>query len=173
MIIIIIYIVSDMRHHNQVEAILQEWELLTLQGNQHFYHQAWRDAYISYLRSLEIAERGLNFSRNKQGWRALRFFVLASQNVAHVCEKMGRVKDAQHYLCHAHYVLLGLIDFSKTRDQMFESASMEVNATLAALHEFLSRCSKHKLLNSIQHETKQILQQCEGRDEYASHYFCA
>lgn len=173
MIIIIIYAVIDMQHHNQVETILQEWELFTLQGNQYFYHQAWRDAYRSYLRSMEVAERGLRYPHNKQGWKTLHFFVLASQNVAHVCEKMGKHKDAQHYLCHAHYVLLRLIEYPQTQDQLFQSASIELKNTLGALHEFLSRCAKCKLLSSIQYETERVLQGCARGEKHTHHYFWA
>lgn len=148
-----------MAHHKQLDSILQEWERLTLTGNTHFQQHAWREAYRCYMHSMELVETYLQRDPHRQAWRLVRFFVLACQNTAHVAEKMGKERDAEHYFSHAHFVLLSLINFSQTQVSIRQQALLEITSSLAALREFLLRKGKYRLVESIQEETERVLMQ--------------
>lgn len=148
-----------MEHHKQVEAILQGWERLTLQGNEHFQRHAWRDAYRCFGQSMQLVDPGLVNAGKRQQWRMLRLFVLSCQNTAHVAEKMGRDRDAEHYFSHAHFCLLSLITSPSTPQNLRQRALLEVTASQAALEDFLRRKGKESLLISIREETGRVILQ--------------
>jgi hypothetical protein len=157
MIIIIIYRVAIMEHHKQVEIILQEWERLTLQGNEYFQRHVWGDAYRCFEQSMQLVDPGLTNSGKRQQWRMLRLFVLSCQNTAHVAEKMGRDKDAEHYFSHAHFSLLSLISYPATARDLCQRALLEISASQSALEDFLRRKGKQSLMQSIREETDRVI----------------
>jgi len=148
---------------NDLDKVLNQWEFYTLKADRSYHSGDWNDAAKDFVRTVELLEPWLwNDPREKS--KVVRFFVLACHNTAHVMGKLGREKEAEYYLSHAHFTLLALLGGTERAvslhvPSLIQVVLMELKLTLNQLALYLRARNKFALCESIQEESHRVIRQ--------------
>ena len=151
---------------NDLDKVLIRWEFYTLKADRSYHAGELNQAAKEFAKTVELLEPWLwNDPRSKS--RIVRFFVLACHNTAHVMSKLGREREAEYYLSHAHFSLLGLLGAaqrpsSKHLPNLIRIVLIELKLTLNQLSGHLKSRNKLALCESIQEESERVIRQSCG-----------
>lgn len=143
----------------QLEQVLKEWELTTLEADRCYHRQDYKKASKLFCHCVSLLEPWLE-QNHKDTAKILRLFVLSCHNSAHALGTWGRHKEAEYYYSHAHFRLLSFISHHKRRSLPLEMAVVELKGTFSQLKRYLLAKNKVELADNIKEESMRVVRQC-------------
>ena len=137
-----------------LQQLLADWELTTCEGSQ-FYNQGdYKNAILQFEKALAFAKLGL--MSNKQRRVFMKYYSLASMNLAHALNTYQKLPQLERILSDAHFNMLSMmVDLSEPLT-FRQEAKAQAELLLTNLIRYLTSVGKKKVADSLEEEFSRL-----------------
>ncbi|MGK0476974.1 MAG: hypothetical protein ACJAYV_002654 [Oleispira sp.] len=143
-----------MKPQSDFLQLLTDWELTTCAGSQ-FYNQGdYKNAILQFEKALRFAKVGL--TSNKQRTTFMKYYTLASMNLAHALNTYQKQPQWERVLSDAHFNMLSMmVDLSEPLT-FRQEAKAQAELLLNNLNRYLTSVGKKKVADSLEEEFSRL-----------------
>lgn len=143
-----------MKSQLRLQQLLADWELTTCEGSQ-FYNQGdYKNAILQFEKALGFAKKGL--ASNKQRTTFMKYYTLASMNLAHALNIYQKQPQWERVLSDAHFNMLSMMIDASEPLTFRQEAKIQAELLLNNLIRYLTRVGKKKVADSLEEEFSRL-----------------
>lgn len=139
-----------MKSRLQLQRLLADWELATCTGSQFYNKGDYKNSIIHFEKALKSAKAGL--LTNKQRATFMKYYTLASMNLAHALNTYQKQPQWERVLSDAHFNMLQMMVDSSEPLTFRQEAKAQAELLLDNLIRYLTRVGKKKVADSLEEE---------------------
>jgi hypothetical protein len=145
---------QKLKSEKRLKAVLADWELATCSGSE-FYNQGdYKNAILQFEKALLLAKTGL--ATNKQRTTFMRYYTLASMNLAHTLNIYQKQPQWERVLSDAHFNMLSMmVDVSEPLSFRRE-AKVQAELLLKSLIGYLAKVGRQQVGDSLEEEFSRL-----------------
>jgi hypothetical protein len=138
----------------ELQGLLADWELATCKGSQ-FYNQGdYKNSILHFEKALGFAKAGL--LSNKQRTTFMKYYTLASMNLAHALNTYQKQPQWERVLSDAHFNMLSMMVDSSEPPTFRKEAKTQAELLLNNLIRYLTSVGKKKVADSLEEEFSRL-----------------
>lgn len=145
---------KSLKSNSYLQKLLSDWELSTCAGS-NFYNQGdYKNSILKFEEALGFANAGL--ASGKQRAIFMKYYTLASMNLAHVLNSYQKQPQWERVLSDAHFNMLSLmVDVSEPLT-FRQEAKIQAEVLLQSLIGYLASVGRNKVASSLEEEFSRL-----------------
>lgn len=143
-----------MKSQAHLQGLLSDWELSTCAGSQFYSQGDYKNSILQFEKALGFAKTGL--VRNKQRTTFMKYYTLASMNLAHALKTYQKQPQWERVLSDAHFNMLSMmVDLSEPLT-FRQEAKAQAELLLNNLIRYLTHVGKKQVADSLEEEFSRL-----------------
>jgi len=145
---------KNLKSKPYLQTLSNEWELSTCAGS-NFYNQGdYRNAILHFEEALKYAKTGLE--SGKQRTVFMKYYSLASMNLAHALNTYQKQPQWERVLSDAHFNMLSLMVDDSVPLTFRQEAKAQAEVLLQSLIGYLAKVGRNKVADSLEEEFSRL-----------------
>jgi hypothetical protein len=141
---------KKVKSEKYLQGVLADWELATCSGSEFFNQGDYKNAILQFEKALDLATTGLAINKHRSTF--MKYYTLASMNLAHALNTYQKQPQWERVLSDAHFNMLSMMVDASEPLNFRQEAKIQAEVLLKSLMGYLAHVGRQQVGDSLEEE---------------------